>query len=219
MDEAGWDRRALLAGVLAPILWFVGVFMSESGGDRPTYDFTGEEILSYVQTSTNKILFGALIFLFGGLLFMWFLGAFRSKAAAAEGGVGRLTATAFGTGLAFAIAIMATWAPILSLGIFMEEGEAANLAPEAAQALWLAGDGFFVIAEIGLAGFMFATSLLILRGLGLPKWMAWLGFLMAIVLLIAPVGWAVMIFIFPFWLILASVLLYRQPAAATTAVA
>ena len=219
MDTALWDRRALLAGVLAPILWFVGVFVSESGGDRPTYDSTAEEILSYVQTNTNTMLFGAVIFLFGGLLFMWFLGALRTKAAAAEGGVGRLTATAFGTGLAFVISIMATWAPVLSMGIFVEEGEAANLAPEAAQALWVAGDGFFVLAEIGLAGFMFATSLLILRGLGLPKWMAWLGFVMTIVLLIAPIGWAAMIFIFPFWLILASVLLYRQPTAPTTAVA
>lgn len=217
MDTALWDRRALLAGVFAPILWFVGVFLSESGGGRPDFTATPDEILSYMENNTAKTLFSALIFLFGGLLFMWFLGAFRSKAREAEGGAGRLTATAFGTGFAFIVSIMATWAPVISMGIYLED-DGGDLAPEAAQALWLAGDGFFVLAEIGLAGFMFATSLLILRGLGLPKWMAWLGFLMAIVLLIAPVGWAVMIFIFPFWLVLASILLYQEPAAPTTAV-
>ncbi|MDQ3963193.1 MAG: hypothetical protein M3277_04660 [Actinomycetota bacterium] len=213
----GWDRRTLLAGALAPIFWIAGVILSESGDKRPDFNASPDEILSYVEGNHSRILIGGLVFLFGGLLFMWFLGGFRSRAMAAEGGTGRLTATAFGTGLAFIIGIMATWAPQFSLGIFMEE-QGTGLAPEAAQALWLAGDGFFVIAEIGLAGFMFATALLILKGLGLPKWMAWLGILMTIVLLIAPIGWAVMIFIFPFWLILASILLYRQPAAPTATV-
>jgi hypothetical protein len=217
MDTAKWDRRALLTGLLAPIFWVIGVMMSESGDTRPDFNARPEEIATYLEGNSTKVLLGAVLFSFGGLLFMWFLGAFRALAFVAEGGAGRLTGTLFGTGLAFIIFIMSTWAPQVGAGIFIEDGD-ATLSPEAAQALWLAGDGFFVLAEYALAGFLLASALLIFRGFGLPKWLGWVALPMALVLLIAPIGWAVMVFVFPFWLIAASLFLWRRTAVPASTV-
>ena len=221
MDAAAaakWDKNSLLAGVAAPVLWFVGVFVSESGNELD-YGAPPEEVLVHFQTNYTQSLLGGSLFLFGLLLFLWFLGAWRAHAAGVEGGAMRLTGTSFATGIAFTVFMGSSWVPQLAASLNAMEDDSA-LAPEAAQAMMFAGDGAFVAAEFMLAGFLLAAALLIFRGLGLPRWLGWLSVAMVVILLIPPIGWAVMIFVFPFWLLLSSVLLYRGastgPATLTT---
>ena len=213
-----WDRTSLLAGVAAPVLWFIGVAVSESGNELD-YGAPAEDVLAHFQANSTQMLLGGSLFLFGTVLFLWFLGAWRAHAAGAEGGAMRLTGTSFATGIAFAVFLASTWVPQLAASLNAMEDDSA-LAPEAAQAMMFAGDGAFMAAEFMLAGFLFAVALLIFRGVGLPRWLAWLGVAMVVILLIPPIGWAVMIFVFPFWLLVASVLLYRGattgPATLTT---
>jgi uncharacterized protein (DUF58 family) len=47
----------------------------------------------------------------------------------------------------------------------------------------------------------------------LPVWLGWVSFLLALLLLILPIGWVGVVFGLPLWMIATSVLLYlRAPA-------
>ena len=202
----------MLAGIGAPIFWFLGVFVSENGNELD-YTASPEQLLARFEENYSQLLLGGCLFIFGSLLFLWFLGAWRAHASQTEGGPMRLTGTTFATGIAFSVFITSTWLPQMAASLFVME-EDSNLTPEAAQAMQLVGDGAFVAAEFMLAGFLLAVALLIFRGVGLPRWLAWITLVMVVILLIPPIGWAAMIFMFPFWLLLTSVLLYKATSTA-----
>ena len=92
--------------------------------------------------------------------------------------------------------------------------DANLLTPDVAIVFWRLAHGIFIAAELALALFLAAASLLALRGVLLPRWLGWFGIVVAVILLIPPIGWAALLFLFPLWLILASVILWRRPVAA-----
>ena len=78
MDSSAVSRWAPLMGVLAPVLWFFGVWVSESG-DVPGEGATAEEILSYFESETGTILLGGVLFMVGTLAFILFITALRAR--------------------------------------------------------------------------------------------------------------------------------------------
>ena len=146
------------------------------------------------------------------LLFIWFLGSLRSRYLAAEGGAGRLTALAYGGGIA-----AATIAMLIPVADEVGALNKDDIDASGASVLHHFSDGFFVAAEYTLPVFFFASAILVLRYAVLPKWLGWFSILIGIVLLIGPIGWAAFIFATPIWILIVSVWLYlRTPAAAPT---
>jgi hypothetical protein len=207
-----WARFAPLTGVAAVVFWVVGFFLfltTEVDGAE-----TAAEILAGYENDENAILFAGWVFVLGGVFFLWFLGTLRARLFAAEGLPGRLTGIAFGAGIATAVFL-------ISLpGGDMAGVLADDLEPQAAQALNEIGTAGFVGAEFSAIALVVATALLILRTGVLPKWLAWVSLLLGLFLLIAPIGWLGLIFGFPIWVLIVSVLLYgrgeapREPAIA-----
>jgi hypothetical protein len=208
-----WDRYAPLTGIVAVVLWVIGVVIGESGAARPD-DERAENILAWYGDNENTIITGQLVFVLGVLFFIWFLGSLRSTLLGAEGGTGRVASIAFGSGLLAALAMIVQAAALIQ-PTFADEGE---LSGEAAQAMSLLSDATFGVVEVTLIPMLVATGLVILRHGALPRWLAWFSFLLAVVLAIIPIGWAGLIFVFPLWVLATSALLYRgsagEPAAA-----
>jgi hypothetical protein len=202
MSAWRWERYAPLAGVAAVVFWIVGFLLFVStdveGAD------TAAEILAGYKNDEGTILLAAWVFVFGGVLFLWFLGTLRARLRAAEGAPGHLTAVAFAGGIAAAVFLMS-----LPLGD-VSGALADNLEPAAAQALNEIGTAFFVGAEFSALALVVATALLVLRTGVLPRWLAWVSLLLGLWLLIGPIGWLGLIFGFPLWVIVVSVLLWRQ---------
>ena len=162
-----------------------------------------------LETDENTLYIGGSLFLLGALFFLWFMGSLREALLLAEGGVGRVTSIA--TAGAIATAIFAAGVVIPQIGgAFAANETDAPLEPAAAQALWYAGDGAFVAAEYSVALLFIASAVVALRTRVLPVWLAWLSIVMAIVALIPPIGWATLIFGFPLWVIVVSVLLIMR---------
>jgi len=92
-----------------------------------------------------------------------------------------------------------------------------DLDASAALALGNVGDAFFLGAEYLLPVLLVASALIALRYGGLPRWLAWIQVLMALVLLSGVLGWAVLIFAFPLWVLLVSYLLWRPGTVRLTA--
>jgi hypothetical protein len=163
------------------------------------------EILSWFQDESNTILSGAFIFMLGSLFFLIFIGALRVRLVRAESESAFLSAIAFGAGLVVVALTLLIPGPNLA-GALAED----DLTPEAAQALTVVDDAFFVGAELAAALLLVATGLAILRYGALPRWVAWISFLFALWLLIPPIGWAGLLVGVPLWTIIVAVLLWMR---------
>jgi hypothetical protein len=204
-----WERLAPLTGIAAVVFWVVGIIIIEGAGDTPDDDAPASAIASYFESEEGSIYLGGLALFIGSLLLIWFAGSLRAAVAELETGVVRLASIVFGAAVLKAVFDIAFFAPQIA-GAFGANERDAPLEPAAAQALWIVGDGFFVAAEYAAALLLVATAVAALRTGVLPRWLAWISLLLALVLLIPPIGWAGLIFGFPLWLIVVSVLLYRR---------
>ena len=112
--------------------------------------------------------------------------------------------------------LAATWAPQLGVAIALED-MSADIQAATAEVAWHVGTGFFVLGELLLALFLFATAAVTMRVGVLPKWLAWIGVVMGIVALVPPIGWAAIIFALPVWLLLAGIILTVRASKTTPA--
>jgi hypothetical protein len=213
-SEEGFDVRdrlerfALLAGALAAVLWVASLFVLEGAGN-PAGPSAGGEIAEFYRDNRAAILIAATLHVLGGFLFLWFVAALRPVLDA--GGSPSWLTTAMVVGGASGGAMMLAITAGQSTGATTDS---ELLTPDTAIVFWRLAHGFFVAAEIALAVFLGALSILALRRLVLPRWLGWFGLVVTILLLIPPIGWAALLFLLPIWLIVASVLLWRRSAVA-----
>ncbi len=204
------QRWLPLTGILAVALWVIGLLITEST-DMPADDASADQVLAWVQDNADTITIGSFLFMIGVFFFFWFLGALRERLFLAEGGSAALTATTFAGGVAMAVFALGFLGGDLAAGISED-----SLNATTADALHNLGDLFFVGAEISAAVLLAGTGLVALQTRVLPKWLAWVSLLIALVLLIGPIGWAALIFAVPLWIIVLSILMWMRPV--TTAV-
>ena len=212
MSETRWERLAPLTGIAVVLLWLLALVVLEGTGDSPGDDPTAQELARYFENEEGTIYLGSSLFFLASALLVWFSASLRNAFAAAERGAQPFATIVLGAGVAAAALSMGLAAPQVS-GAFAANESDAPLTPEAAQALWYAGDGFFVATEFAVAALLAAAALAMLRTRLLPAWLAWVSLVAVVVLVIPPIGWAGLIFVFPVWVVLVSVLLARRPAA------
>lgn len=210
VERRGWEEMlAPLSGVIAVVLWVVGNTVVESG--NPPSDPVGESTRAYFVDESGTILSGGLLFMLGSVFFFWFLGSLRSVLAAAEGGLRRLTSIAYAGGVATGVCLLLLMAPRVEATITDEE----DLSAPAAQALSHMSDVFFAGAQFAGVVLVAATGLAILSTRALPRWFGWASLVLALWLLIFPIGWAALIIGLPLWVLIAAILLWRQGVPVT----
>ena len=206
--RAGWERFVPLTGLLAVVLWIVGVAVFESES-VPDEDEGAQLLVQHYEENSGTIIAGAFLFMLGVAAFVWFLGSIRARFLTAEGGVAKLTAVVFGTGLLTAAMGMGFVAPEAAAAFSSQEVE-IDLEAGAVQALSLLSDGFFIAGEAAVAGFFLAVGLAILRTRAFPVWLGWVSLLFGVAALIPWVGWAVFIWGLPLWVLVTSIWLFLR---------
>jgi hypothetical protein len=202
------ERFGLVAGGLAAVLWVVSLFVLEGAGN-PADPSAGNEIAEFYRDERTAILIAATVHVLGGFLFLWFVAALRPVLDAARSPSWLTTATLVGGTAGGAMMLAMTGGQ--STGATTDK---ELLTADTAIVFWRLAHGFFIAAEIALALFLMALSILALRRFALPRWLGWFGLVVTILLLIPPIGWAALLFLLPIWLIIASVILWRRPMAA-----
>jgi hypothetical protein len=203
----GWERLAALAGVVAVALWVIGALIQEST-DMPDDDnITGDQVLAWYSNDENAILAGGFVFMLGALFFLVFLGALRVRLLGAEGPVGFLTAIAHTAGIAVGIFLLMLPAPDMAGALSNDE-----LNGDAALAVNSLGDMFFLGAELTAALLLVAAGLIFIQTRVLPAWLGWASLVVALIMLIPPIGWAGLLLGLPLWTVLVAVLLWMRPA-------
>jgi hypothetical protein len=210
-SEARWARFAPLAGVLAVILWVIGLSMVETAADQPDDDAQAAAFVQFFEEGAGRLVAGAFLFMVGSAVFLWFLGTLRARVHAGEGGPGRLASIVFAAGIVIAAMSMAFAAPYAAGGFAAGE-LGVTLDPGAAQALSVLDDGFFIAAEAATAVFFLALAVALLRTRALPVWLAWASLVLGVVALLPWIGWAAFIWGLPLWVLIASVWMFVRPA-------
>jgi hypothetical protein len=152
----------------------------------------------------------------GGLTFLWFLTRLRSVLRAAEGGTGALSNLVFGAGVVFTALWMTSAATFASVAYAVRVRDASvsdadfvRVLPQMAWLILLVGAGF-----AGLFLVLIASAVIFRTGV-LPRWLAWLGIVVAIVLLFD----VIYVNIVPFlvWVLAAAIVLLVRRNETTTA--
>ena len=201
-----WRRFDPLAGVGAVVLWVVGTYILEKT-DRPE----GKDSAAFarwVVENDLQLITGTIVFCFGVLLFLWFLGALRTRLLEGEGGAGQLTAISFAGGVGTAVMMMATYLPHAKAAFDNE-----NMTDTAVEAVVLVGDSFFGGVELFAIPMLVGAGLVARRTGALPGWLAWFSLGLALVLAIVPIGWAGVLLGLPLWTLTTAIVLYRIGSA------
>jgi hypothetical protein len=211
----GLERFAPLTGVLAIVLWVIGVFIMFN--DAPGDKAPGSEFAAWFDKDTTSILGAMLIIGLGTGAFIWFLASLATRLRAAEGN-GRLPSIVMVAGTA-AAAVYTLVPAVLSAGALAYDNLDRTLSPQTAETLWVLPSGFFYASEMIAVACLGAAALSMLRSRAFPVWFGIVTGLVALVLAIAPIGWAAFIFGIPVWTLVTSVWLFvgKQPEAAVAA--
>jgi hypothetical protein len=195
------ERLSPLAGVAAVVLWIVGLALTKA---PDTGDKTDAQMLSVYQHHANRILVASWLFMLGCVFFLWFAGTLRARMAEAEGGRHTFTGIAYGAAVAAVVFAIANVAGPVAIAINKNDVSAAT-----AGALTTTIDLFFVGTEIALIGLFAASAVVAFRTGLFPKWWAILMWIVAVVLVIGPIGWAAVIFAVPIWTLGTTFMLMR----------
>jgi hypothetical protein len=208
VGEGRLDRLAPLAGAAFTVVFAVGFL---TAGDTPDTDAPGEEVISHYADS-GKIFFGILAMLIAAVLFLFFAGALRSALGGSAGAHEWLATVVFGGAVIYAVALA-----IFAMSQVMLIDASDLGQPQVAQALNIFDNDNFFPAVLGLATILLATGLHTLRSAVLPKWLAWASIALGVLSMAGPAG-ILAFLLFPIWVLVVAVLLYRsagQPGVAT----
>lgn len=177
MDELRWERWGAASGFGA-ILTGAAAMIFERGALSAAGP--AAKIAAHFADNHDALLAQALLFVLGSGCFIWFAGSLRSFLARAEGGTGRLSAVAFGAGVASTVVTLTALA--FQVGMARAAGDAGQPA--------LVGtmDALFVIANLPLAVMLAAVAIVTFRTAAFPSWLGWLSVIAAVAQVVPVLG-------------------------------
>ena len=206
LTAAFWRTRraAAVAGIIFGVLLLTAMVLA-----RVAMSDTGYETLLADGDRRKLIRLSLQLVPFAGIAFLWFIGVIREQLGAVED---RLFSTVFmGSGLLF-LALLFSGAAISSSLILMLE------QPSSSAEIWAYGrntsQGLISVYAMRMAAvFTISVSTLGLRTAGLPRWVSFLGYLVALGLLVAAGEHRWFQLLFPAWVLLVSIviLVVRPP--------
>lgn len=141
---------------------------------------------------------------FAGIAFLWFIGVLRNRIGELED---QFFATVFlGSGLLFVASLFASAGLSGALVEAAADGHLKNLNADTYYLARLLTGSFLNVFAIKMAGvFTISASTILLRTGVLPRWVAFLGYGCALVLLLVITNWPWIALLFPFWILVLSV--------------
>lgn len=202
-------RSAAIAGIIFGVLLLAAMIMLRialSEGSLQALE-TDPQRRSLIRLSLSLVPFA-------GIAFLWFIGVVREQLGAVED---RLFSTVFmGSGLLFlAMLFVGATTSASLLAMFAE----ANLNADVFEYGRDVSQGLFSVYAMRMAAvFTISVSSVGLRTSGLPRWVSYLGYLIALILLVAAANQQWTQLAFPAWVLLVSVviLVVRPPDRAGT---
>jgi hypothetical protein len=215
MLSGSWARYAPLSGLLFVVLVVASILVG--GFDSVGTDDSTQEVIDYWTDNDGQQVASAILGALSMVPFLWFLGVLRSRLRLAEGGTGRLAATAYAGGI-----VLVGFALVDGALQFATAESVGDVPAGVTQTLSVLYNDFFLGFPVGFGTLMLATALVLLRTRTLPAWLGWFALVLGIAAFLGPIGFFAFL-VFLVWVVIASVLLYQEgepsapPAAPVTA--
>jgi hypothetical protein len=191
-------RAAAIAGIAFSILLGLCLVIF-----RVAFPSTPQEASVWLSDETRKraVLFALQVAPFAGIAFLWFIAVIRDRMGAQED---RFFASVFlGSGLLFVAMFFAAIA--VAVGLLSDR----NISSE----IWEFGHNLMtLLADFAVkmaAVFMVATATITLRTAIMANWLGWLGYAIALILLLGSSVAPWIELLFPLWVLLVSVHVLR----------
>ncbi|HEV8194189.1 MAG TPA: hypothetical protein VGP82_22295 [Ktedonobacterales bacterium] len=198
-------RAAAIAGIIFSVLLTFSLLiirLAVSASSRDVGTWLSDPV------HKNAVVFALNLIPFAGIAFLWFIGVVRDRMGEHED---RFFATVFlGSGLLFVAMLFASAA----VGGVLAATASSGIVGPTVTAVWQFGRqvtyNLLTIYAMRMAGvFMIATATITLRTAIMPRWLALLGYLFALVLLLT-VGFTPWIeFLLPIWVLMVSLYILR----------
>jgi len=191
-------RAAAIAGIVFSILFIISLVLF-----RISVPSDPHEMGTWLSTGWRTASLALHLLPFAGIAFLWFIGVLRDRIGAYED---RFFATVFlGSGLLFLAMLFASAA--VAGGIMMTYGMTPGKLMETGTYTFGRTIAYHIINvyAVKMAGvFMISTCTLSIRTRIFPRWMAFLGYALALLLLlsIGYLSWALLVL--PLWVLLVS---------------
>jgi hypothetical protein len=184
-------KRNLTAGIglASLVLWIVGLVLQNTLPDKIPSSPSDAQLLTWVQSNSGDIIAGSWLFMCGCVLFIAFAVALRSHLP--EGPLTTAFYTSLVVGSAFGI--------VTASGDFATAIDKDAVSATTAGAFHHLGDIGFVGVELSLVLAFGAAALLAFRTASLPRWWGAVCGLFAVVAVIGPIGWTMVVFGLPLW--------------------
>jgi hypothetical protein len=196
-------RAAAVAGILFGVILIAALVTA-----RIALDQSNLVVLQSEPQRRTLIRVSLGLVPFAGIAFLWFIGVIRDQLGAIED---RLFSTVFlGSGLLFLAMLFVGAITSSSLLDLLDR-------PNLDGSLWEYGQdnaqGLFGLYAMRMAAvFTLSVSTVVLRAAAMPRWVSFVGYLVALVLLVASSGQPWLQLAFPAWVLLVSVvILVRSP--------
>jgi hypothetical protein len=192
-------RAAAIAGILFAVLLITGLFLF-----RLSVRADPQETGAWLKTSQNKVALALNLVPFAGIAFLWFIGVLRDRLGEHED---RFFATVFlGSGLLFLAMLFASAAVMGGIIIAYAarpEGLLNSATFTFARAVTYEIMNLYAVKMAAV--FMISTSTITIRTGFAPRWIAYLGFALALLLLLSGryIDWILLVF--PLWVLLISI--------------
>lgn len=172
------ERLAALGGLVFVVLTLATIPLS---GNIPQPDASAKKVSEWLSDNHSGIQATAVLWGFSAVALAWWFGAVWRAAVKAEDGRAQLAVTSL-VGLGLMGTFFGLNVSILS-AMAMHHGEEG-----ASMVLWAFSGVAMSLGESGLAIMAGSMSVLILRGKLFTKWLAYVGFVAAVLALVATVG-------------------------------
>ena len=213
MADPRWERLGAATGIVFVFLTLLALFIGGQPGAAP-------DVVQYFVDNRGRLLVQTFLAGLASIFFLWFLGSVWSYLRAAEGGSGQLSAVAFAGGILTMVFLMFS----LTVTYALADRLAELSPPDTSRAFYALVIEASDLVFFPVVAFTGASALVILRTKSLPRWLGWLGAVVAVLSLSRGTAFfvesgpfssagvleivAVMAFIL--WILLTSILLVRR---------
>ncbi len=190
-------RWALLTGAASAVLLVAALGVL---GETPSSEESVQDVVAFYSEHGSEATSSAMLSALGAVLFLFFVGWLGSVLQRSEGPNATLAAVVRAAGAAAAVGML------ILAGLSFTLGEAsAGLEPAAVQTLNALNDNFFFPLVGGMAAFLLATGLAMVRSRALPQWLGWLALAVGVAVFtpLGPVAFLASLA----WVLLASIVL------------
>jgi hypothetical protein len=204
-------RAAAIAGIMFSVLLLGALLLlRNSVPDDP------REPGAWLNSESNTVALAINLVPFAGIAFLWFIGVLRDRLGASED---KFFATVFfGSGLLFLGMLFAAAAVAGALIISFETAPAQVIESPTFHFARAAAYSMMNVYTIKMAGvFMVTTSTIAIYTGFAPRWIAILGYFLALLLLCGSYYLSWSFVVFPFWVLVMSIYIFFNDAGAKSA--